>query len=110
MEDPAKDAATICQDLPQEQGEALIRAFAKQSARSFADELTYAGYANIPISYLLAEKDLAGPPDFQRDMIATIEEASGNKVDVTGIAASHMMNASAEKETTHWILDVCRKS
>ena len=110
MEDPEGTAKMVCHDLPPEQGQALVRAFAKQSARSFADELTYAGYKEIPVSYLLAAKDKAGPPEFQREMIAMVEDASGNKVDVASIDSGHMMNASAEKETTQWLLDICGKS
>ena len=110
MEDPVGTAALICQDLPLDEGEDVVRGFAKHSARSFGNELTHAGYKNLPVSYLLTEKDMAGPPDFQRDMIATIEDASGNKVDVTPIAAGHMMNFSAEQETIEWLQQVCDKS
>ena len=110
MEDPAGTARMICQDLSAEDGEALVRGFAKHSAQSFANELTHAGYRDIPTSYLLCEQDHAGPPDFQREMIATIEKGSnGRQVDVTSIDAGHMANASQEKETNEWILTVLKK-
>ena len=79
----------ICQKLPSKDGEAFVRDFAKHSAQSFGNELTYAGHMDIPVSYLSCEEDMAGPPDFQREMIAMIEEASGRKVDVTSIKADH---------------------
>src|ERR1700760_2358741 len=92
-------AAMICQDLPKAQGEALVRSFAKHSALSFGNELTHAGYQDIPTSYLLCELDLAGPPYFQREMIAMIEEASGGREgDITSIEASHFSRMSKEKE------------
>ena len=109
MEDPAATAGMICQELPPEEGEAVVRDFAKHSAQSFGNELTYAGYKNIPVSYLLCEEDLAGPPAFQREMIAMIEEASGRRVDVTSIKAGHCPNLTAEKETNEWVLNVVKK-
>ncbi|KAI1624495.1 Alpha/beta hydrolase fold-1 [Exophiala viscosa] len=110
MEDPAATAGMICQKLPPEEGEALVRDFAKHSAQSFGNELTHAGYKDIPVSYLFCEEDMAGPPDFQRDMIAMIEEVSGRKVDVTSIKADHCPHLSAEKETIEWALSVAKKA
>jgi len=110
MEDPAETAKMICQDLPPKEGEAVVRDFAKHSAQSFGNELTYAGYKDIPASYLLCEEDKAGPPDFQREMIAMIEEASGRKVDLTSIKSGHCPNLSAEKETIEWVLNVAKKA
>ena len=110
MEDPAATAGMICQELPPEKGEAIVRGFAKHSAQSFGNELTYAGYKDIPASYLLCEEDLAGPPGFQREMIAMVEEASGRKVDVTSIKADHCPNLSAEEGTIEWVLKVAKKA
>lgn len=110
MEDPAATAEMICQELPPSEGAAIVKDFAKHSARSFGDELTLAGYKDIPTSYLLCEEDLAGPAAFQRDMIAMIEEASGRKVDVTNIKAGHCPNLTAEKETVEWVVKVAQKT
>lgn len=110
MEDPTATAAMLCPDLPTEEGEALVKGFAKHSAQSFGNELTYAGYRNIPVSYLLCEKDEAGPPEFQREMIAMIEEASGRKVDVTSVQTGHFPNLAAEKETVEWIVNLVKKA
>jgi Alpha/beta hydrolase family len=110
MEDPAATARMICQDIPAEEGTAVVRNFAKHSAQSFGNELTYAGYENIPSSYLLCEEDQAGPPDFQREMIGMIEKASGRRVDVTHINAGHCPYLSAEKGTVDWVIDVAKKA
>jgi hypothetical protein len=110
MADPAMTARLIHQDSPPEEGEALVRDMAKHSVQSFGNTLTYAGYKNIPASYLLCDRDLAGPPDFQREMIAMIEEASGRKVDVTNIDAGHCPYVTAEKETIEWVLNIARKA
>lgn len=83
---------------------------ARHSARSFQDELTWAGYKNIPVSWGLTEIDLAGSPEFQRSMIGTIEQAGGQSVDVTGINAGHMANRSNPKAVIQWIVSVAGKS
>ena len=100
----------ICQELSPKEGEAVVKGFAKHSAQSFGNELTHAGYKDIPVSYLLCEDDQAGPADFQRDMIAGIEEASGGKVDITSVKAGHCPNLTAPKETAEWVLNVARKT
>ena len=110
VKDPAATAEMICQDLPPEEGAAVVSGFAKHSAQSFGNELTHAGYKDVPVSYLLCEEDMAGPPEFQREMIAMIEEASGRKVDVTTIKAGHCPNLTAEKETIGWVLNVAQKA
>ncbi|EXJ73903.1 uncharacterized protein A1O5_02197 [Cladophialophora psammophila CBS 110553] len=110
MEDPEATARMICQELPPKEGEAIVTGFAKHSAQSFGNQLTHAGYKDIPVSYLLCEEDLAGPPDFQREMIAMIAEASGRKVDVTSIKAGHCPNLTAKDETIEWVLNVVRKA
>ena len=92
-----------------EEGEAVVRDFAKHSATSFVNELTYAGYKDIPASYLVCEEDLIGPPEVQRAGIEMIEQVSGRKVDVTSVKAGHCPNLTAEKETIEWILSVAKK-
>ena len=109
MEDPAGTAAMVCQDLAPDEGKAAVERFAKHSAQSFGNELTHDGYIDVPVSWLLTLNDAAGPPEFQRDMIATIEQASGRKVDVTEVASGHMANLTAAGEVARWIVDVARR-
>jgi hypothetical protein len=109
MTDPVGTAAMVCQDLPPVEGKAAVEEFSKHSARSFGDELTHAGYKDVPSSWLLTAKDNAGPPEFQKAMIAVIEKASGKKVEVTEVESGHMANLTAEKEVADWILNIARK-
>ena len=51
------------------------------SSASLRDPLTYAGYKDVPVSYLICEKDMTIPTDSARDMIELIEREGGNKVD-----------------------------
>ena len=110
MDDPAGTAKIVVQDAPPEQGEEIVRGFAKHSATSFGNEMTKAGYEDIPASWLFCENDLCIPPDVQRTGIEVIEKASEKKVDVTNVKCGHMPNVTAEKETVEWIVSVARKA
>lgn len=103
--DPPVAARAVISELPPEEGEAVIRSFAKHSARSFVDPLTHAGYMDIPASFLFCEKDTAGPPAFQQAWIEAVEQASGRKVDVTKIQSGHMMNLTNEQDLIDFLVN-----
>ncbi|KAI1371173.1 hypothetical protein F4677DRAFT_320785 [Hypoxylon crocopeplum] len=50
-------AEVVFSDLPLEEGEYWGRKLVKHSTASFASNLTYAGYKDVPVSYLVAEGD-----------------------------------------------------
>ena len=108
-DDPAATARIILQHMSPEEGETIVKKFAKHSYVSFINELTFAGYKDIPVSYLLCEDDLCIPANVQRAGINMMEKKNGRKVDVISIKADHCPNWTAEKETVKWILDVARK-
>lgn len=97
-------------DLPPEEGEAWIKKFVCQSGVCFTDELTHAGYKDIPVSYLVCEDDLVIPLRNQKIGIEKIEKASGRKVDVTSIKSGHVPPASQPQKVVDWILDVVSKA
>ena len=109
--DPISRSAEICfSDIPKEEGEAWMKKFPRHSSVSFAGELTYAGYKDIPVSYLLCEDDLCIPAKNQRDGIELIEKESGKKVHVTSIKAAHCPTASESQKVIDWMLDVANKA
>ena len=110
MEDPLSVAAMCCQDFPGDKGVEAVKAWAKHSARSFADELTHAGYVSLPSSFLFCDEDMAGPPSFQADMIFQMEQSSSRKVDVTHIKSGHCPTMSKVEETLAWTREIVRKT
>ncbi|KAL5319033.1 hypothetical protein ACEPPN_014103 [Leptodophora sp. 'Broadleaf-Isolate-01'] len=103
-------AAFTFSDLPVAEGEAWVRKFPQHSAVSFTNKLTHAGYKDMPVSYLFCEGDLCITPALQRKGIATMEEASGRKVDVTSIKSDHVPPVSHPELVVDWILDVATKA
>lgn len=78
----------------------------KHSAASFASPLTYAGYKDVPVSYLLCEEDRSIPASVQKAGIEIIERESGRPVDVTSVKTGHCPHVSARNETEEWIFKV----
>lgn len=87
--EPEGHAPTTFSDLPHEEGVEWTKRMSEQSAPSFGTKLTYGGYKDVPVSYLLCENDVVIPPELQQSIIAMIEEESGNKVDVHKIKSDH---------------------
>lgn len=107
---PEATAAVTLSSLPLSEGTELIKKFPKHSAVSFGDNLTYAGYNDVPVSYLFCEEDLCIPPTIQQAGIEMMEKESGRKVIVTRIKADHCPNVTATEETTAWVLDVAKRA
>jgi pimeloyl-ACP methyl ester carboxylesterase len=109
--DPIERSAEICfSDISKERGEAWMRKFSRHSSVSFMGELTYAGYKDVPVSYMLCEEDLCIPPKNQREGIDIIEKVSGRKVDVTSIHAGHIPNESQPQAVIDWIVGAAKKA
>ncbi|RVX74127.1 hypothetical protein B0A52_01959 [Exophiala mesophila] len=103
---PAATAKISLSSLPLEESEPLIRDLAKHSAVSFTNNLTYAGYRDVPVSYLLCTADLCVPPAVQRKGIDMIERVSGTRVKVTEVACDHGVNHTSPDKVVAWIMSV----
>ena len=109
QDDHAASAAIAFSDLPPEEGAAWVAKFPQHSAISFGNELTHAGYKDIPVSYLLCERDKCITPDVQKAGVEMIEKESGRKVDVTTIQGDHCPMVQHPDEVADWILKVAAK-
>lgn len=103
-------AEIVFSDLPLQQGLYWGSKLVKHSAASFTSPLTYGGYNDVPVSYLVAEDDKSILPATQRAQIKMIEEASGKKVHVTSIHSDHAPPVSHPQQVINWILGVARRS
>lgn len=110
QENIVSTARVVFNDLTEDEGKEWTRRFGMQSAVSFGTPLTYAGYKDIPISYLFCEMDMCITPKIQQTGIDLIEEVSGKKVDVTRIDAGHCPNVSKTEEMAEWVVSVVGKA
>ncbi|KAL1847795.1 hypothetical protein Daus18300_013837 [Diaporthe australafricana] len=104
------DAARLMvPELSEEEGVRLASGLCYHSSTSFTNPLTYAGYKDVAVSYLLCENDIVIPPESQTDMIELVERESGKMVDVTKVQAGHAPNLVAFKEFVDWIVMMADK-
>lgn len=103
-------APIVFSDLPVAEAVALMETMPPHSATCFGNELTYAGYKDIPVSYLVCEGDLCIPVEAQRLGIEVIERVSGKKVDVTSIQAGHVPPITQPQLVIDWIMSVVTKA
>lgn len=107
--DIPKLAALSFSDMPKTEGEVWARKLAHHSAASFASPLTYAGFKDVPVSYLLCLHDRTIPPEVQKSGIDMIERQTGKKVAVTSINADHVPPVTHTDEVVRWIIQLAEK-
>lgn len=102
-------AKYVFSDLSLEEGVELVKSMSQHSAVSFANDLTYAGYKDVPVSYLFCENDKCVPPFVQQRAIDNVERATGKKVDVTRIPTDHVPTVSAPGKVVDWFVALVEK-
>jgi pimeloyl-ACP methyl ester carboxylesterase len=93
--DKTSIAAGTFNDLPPEEAQKLSPQFLSHSHQSFLDPLTYAGYKDVPVAYLLTEKDLILTPELQQSMIDNVEKELGRQIPVYKYDVGHGPHLSA---------------
>ena len=73
---------------------------------TFRKPLSYAGYRDVPVSYLAAEADLFIPVQLQLNSIVRIEKETGSKADVHKLNSGHMMYVLHTGKVVNAILKV----
>jgi pimeloyl-ACP methyl ester carboxylesterase len=81
-------------DLPAEQALELAKQMEDHSTPSFKEKLTYPGYNDVEVHYIVCEQDKVIPPVFQRGMIEGIKASSGRDVTVHTLESGHVPTAS----------------
>lgn len=109
--DLAAIAARVCSDLTVEAGIVEVEKMGRHFGGCFVDPLTHAGYKDVPVSWLFAEKDVVVTPQIQQTGIDVIEgswvgtEREGKKVDVTRVKCDHFPFVLEDKreKVSAWI-------
>jgi pimeloyl-ACP methyl ester carboxylesterase len=102
--DAAASAAFICNDLPWELAYEHVLQFPHHSAASFLEPVTQIAYKDVPVSYIVCEKDMIIAPDAQREFVKVLEEASLGKVHVVSLESGHCPNWSVPEKLAEVIV------
>lgn len=80
------------------------------STASFKEGLSYAGYADVDIGYIVLEDDMIIPVSYQEMMIQFLEKEKGKSVDVYRLKSGHCPNASKPEELAEILRKIVAKS
>ncbi|KAM0250762.1 hypothetical protein ACHAP5_001979 [Fusarium lateritium] len=88
--DPVGHASSTFSDLPGDEALELAKQMPEHSTSSFKEPLTYAGYNDVEVHYIVCEQDKIIPPMFQRGMIEAVKMSAGRDVKVHSLDSGHV--------------------
>jgi homoserine acetyltransferase len=103
---PENVAKSVFNDFPSDEALEWAGKLTWQSMAALGTPLTYAGYNDVSVSYVLVESDQLVTPENQKAYIANIEESSGNKVNVIKLDAGHFPHVTRTDELAEIIIKV----
>ncbi|RGP77253.1 hypothetical protein FLONG3_4768 [Fusarium longipes] len=95
-------------DLTAEKALEEAKQMEDHSTASFKEKLTYPGYNDVEVHYIVCEEDKVIPPVFQRGMIEGIKASSGRDVTVHTLDSGHVPTTSQPENTTRIIEKVLK--
>lgn len=104
--DLAVSAAVTFSDLPVDQQLERGAGMVEQSVASFEECLTYAGYNDLPVEYIVCEEDQLFPKDFQYEMIEVIQRASTRAVRIHKLRSGHAPHISQPDNLSLLLKDI----
>ena len=87
--DPEIAAQVTFVGVSREEGLELAKNFGAHSLVSYTNPLTYAGYKDVHVTWILPLQDIVVPVEVQQKSIDTIEKESGKKVQVFKLETGH---------------------
>ncbi|EWZ83528.1 hypothetical protein FOCG_16929 [Fusarium oxysporum f. sp. radicis-lycopersici 26381] len=92
--DPKGHATHTFSDLPFDEAFELAKQMPEHSTPSFREPLTYPGYNDVEVHYIVCEQDQIIPPQFQRGMIEAVKTSSGREVTAHSFDSGHVPTVS----------------
>ncbi|EXJ54659.1 hypothetical protein A1O7_10000 [Cladophialophora yegresii CBS 114405] len=96
-------------DYPFELALAFVRSMGRHSNASFQGKVTYEGWRDVNVSWILCERDLIIPPSVQRGYVDRIAEQSGREVDLHVLDAGHAPNVTAVEALAEVLVKIVQK-
>ncbi|RBQ79062.1 hypothetical protein FVER53590_03662 [Fusarium verticillioides] len=96
-------------DLPTAEALTYAKQMTLHSVLSFSGPLQNAGYLNIPVAYIVCEKDISVPPHVQRSVVDMISKKSGREVVTFSCDSGHFPTVSIPGKVASFINKVATK-
>jgi pimeloyl-ACP methyl ester carboxylesterase len=105
--DPVPSGPITFSDLPLERALELAKGMSPEhSTASFKEKLSYPGYNDVQVHYVLCEEDQLLPLEAQQSTIESVKGFTGKDVVVHKIKAGHAPTSSKPDDVTKIVLDV----
>ena len=104
--DHARDAPYSFSDMPVVEGLALAAQMQQQSAASFAERATYAGYNDVEVLYVQCMEDETLPPEGTKRILGVIGESCGTTPRVYQFAGGHCSMMSKPEQCARLVKDI----
>jgi pimeloyl-ACP methyl ester carboxylesterase len=103
-------AGAVCNDMQWEDAYPLVLQLAHHSEAAFKEEVTQLAYKEVPVAYVVCERDLIVSPERQRLFIEVLEEAKGKgEVEVHSLDAGHCPNWSCPEKVVDVLVQCAMK-
>lgn len=86
---PEGTAQDTFSDIPPEDGLRYAKMFPDHATPAFQEKLTYPGYNDVDVSFIVCTEDKVIPVEAQRAFIEWIKMSSGKDVKVRELKAGH---------------------
>ncbi|KAH9896243.1 Alpha/beta hydrolase fold-1 [Xylariomycetidae sp. FL2044] len=110
ISDVTQAASLSLSELPKEEGEYWAGRLTAHSSVALMDPCRYAGWKDLPVSYLVCENDHTVTLENQTTLIDMVERETGRNVDVMRIASGHAPNITEPQLMLDWILKLAKFS
>lgn len=94
----------IFNSLPEEDADYYMSKVGYHSRQSYSDAVTYAGWMDIPTTYVSTSNDYGLPPAIQKQMVETARK-EGADIRLIEIEADHVPMLSLPDEVTRALLE-----
>lgn len=108
--DPIANAKLTFSDLSEEQALFWAKQMPDQSTPSFSDGLSYAGYKDVNVDYVILEEDMIIPVQYQEAMVDFLEKQESKTVGVYRLKSGHCVNASHPEELAEILRQIVNSS
>ncbi|KAG8359409.1 hypothetical protein FVEN_g3088 [Fusarium venenatum] len=102
-------APFIYSDSPPEEALKLAKELSQHSTAAYKGQLTYAGYKDVKVHYIICEQDKLVVPEYQFGMVELLKGMTNGRVGVHKIQSGHTPNLTQPDTLTEMIKPIVEK-
>ncbi|KAL0939887.1 prolyl aminopeptidase protein [Colletotrichum truncatum] len=104
---PEGTASLTFSDLPPGQALEAAKQMSEHSTPSFKEKLTYPGYNDVEVHYIVCEEDRLVLPEHQLAMVEFLKGSTGRDINVHKLQSGHAPVASQPENLAKIVAEIC---